>query len=229
MSGSLERIALVTSKLVGQNRVLLVLFLLWPCALSAIVWFASHGSPVTEDVVAILEQELFYGLVLVGLGASVAFGTEQRARRVQQALGRAVSRWEYLLALGAAAYLPFAAYVLVWFVNAGAFATVLHLRLPLLIPTTIAELLCGLMLCAAGLLASVLMPQMLAGGATGLLLAGCSAAGAANWGGVARLFAIVLGRSSQLDVLSTAEALGLVSLLLVLAVTAFARKDVKLS
>lgn len=228
MSGSFERIALITKQLLGQNRVLLVLLLLWPCLLSAIVWFASHGSPATDDVASILQQELFYGLVLVGLGASVALGTEQRARRIQQVLGRAIGRWEYLLALGAAAYLPFAGYVLVWLVNAGAFAAILHLHVPLLLATTGAELLAGLLLCAAGLLASVLLPQLLAAGVTGLLLAGCSAAGANGWGGIAGLFGLVLGRSSRLALPGAAESLGLSAFLLLLAVAAFARRDIKL-
>ncbi len=227
MNGSFLRIAMVTRKLVRQNFVLLVLLLLWPCILSAILLVASHGGPAVEDVAAILQQELFYGLVLVGLGAGVALGGEQRARRTQGVLGRAVGRGEYLLALAAYAYLPFAGYVLVWLVNAGAFAGLLHLRTPMLASAVVAELAGGLLLCAVGMLFSVLLPPMFAAAATGVVLAGLLGAGTKGWGGLSRVFGAALGSSSPIPWAGAAQALGGGVLAMGLAILLFTRKDLK--
>jgi hypothetical protein len=231
MNGSFPRISIVTRTLLRQNRVMIMLLLLWPCVLSGILLAASHGAPATEDVASILEQELFYGLVLVGLGSSVALSTEQRARRMQGVLGRAVGRSEYLLALGASAYLPFAGYVAVWLLNAGAFAGLLRLRTPALMPAVLAEFSAGLLLCVAGLLFSVLLSQLLAAVATGVVLAGLLAGGTRGWGGVARLFAAALGGPTLLDKLwpGAWQALAASVVLALLAVLLFERKDLKLT
>ena len=223
MNGSLLRMSLATRALLRQNRVLLLLLLLWPFVLSAILLAAEHGAPATEDIAAILEQELFYGLVLVGLGASVALGTEQRARRAQQLLGRAVGRAEYLLALGVSAYLPFTAYVLVWLVNAAAFAGLLHLRTPMLLPPVVAELAAGLLLCAVGLFCSVVLPQMLAAVATGLVLAALLAVGTQGRGSVAHLFAVTVGAQGTVLVpwRDAGEAVLAAGLIVVLACLVF--------
>ena len=193
MIGRLRRISLVTRVLLRQNRILLGLLLLWPCVLSAVVLIASHGAPAADDVSSILEQELFYGLVFAGLAAGSAFGVEQRARRTQQVLSRAVSRTEYLLSLGAAAYVPFLGYVSIWLGNALAFSWLQHLEMPLLLPTILAELGAGLLLTAIGLLSSVLLPQLAATAMTGGVLAGMLAAGQRGWGAIPRVFALSVG------------------------------------
>ncbi len=229
MTGSLRRIALVTAALIRRSRILLVLLLLWPCVLSGILLAASHGAPASEDVASILEQELFYGLVLAGLGASSAFGVEQRARRTQQILGRAVSRTEYLLALGASAYVPFAGYTLVWLGNALLFAGLLHLRTPMLLPAFVAELTAGLLLCAAGLFCSVLLPQLAAASATGTLLAGLLAAGTRGLGAIPKLFALTVGFQTAVHVPWAAIAETLLTTCAALAAGSilFARRDVR--
>ncbi len=197
--------------------------------LSVVLLVSSYGAPAADDVSSILEQELFYGLVLAGLGASSAFGVEQRARRTQQILGRAVSRTEYLLALGAAAYLPFAGYVLVWLANAMTFAGLLHVSTPLLLPPLLAELLPGLPLCAVGLLGSVLMPQLLAAVITGGVLAGLLAAGVRGWGAVPRVFALAVGlqAAGKTPWAGLAETGVTAALLLAAAALVLGRKDVR--
>ena len=197
MHGSLRRIALVTRMLIHQNSVLVIFLLFWPCILSGILMLADHGRPQAEDAASILQQELFYGLVLVGFGSSVALGTEQRARRSQQVLGRAVSRTEYLLALGCASYLPFLGYTLVWLLNAAAFGGLLHLHTPTLLPVVLAEVAAGFLVCSVGLLSSTLLPQMGAGAACGLILAALFGAGVHGLGSVASVFGMVAGYAGQ--------------------------------
>ena len=225
MNGGLRRVAVLTRTLLRQNRVLLFLLIVWPCLLSLILWFASSGRPSPEDIRAILQQELFYGLALVGLAASMALGTERRARRVQPVLGWAVGRWEYLLALGAAAYVPFTSYVLVWWTNAGVLARLQHQPASLLWVPALSELPAGLLLCTAGLLASVLLPQIAAATLTGMLLAGCAAAASAGWGGAANVFAAVLGFAPRLSPWACLETFALSAVLLLTACWWFKRAD----
>ncbi len=229
LSESLRRIGLVARKLLRQNRILLGFLLLWPCVLPAVLFAVDRGRPASEDVAAVLQQELFYGLVLVGLGASVALGTEQRARRVQQVLGCAVGRAEYLLALGLSAIAPFAGYVLVWALTAGSFAGLLHLRVPSLLAAVLAEAVSGVLLCAAGLLFSVLLPQTLAAIFTGAVLTGLLTAARYGWGGVARLFNAAIGGVSTVGALwaGVGESLILAVVLVAAASAVFARKDLK--
>ena len=231
MKGSLLRVALVAGTLLRQNRLLIVLLLLWPFALSGVLLAVAHGSPAVEDVAAILQQELFYGLVLAALGASAALGNEQRAHRMQQVLGRAVSRAEYLLALGGSAYLPFAGDVLVWLANALALAGLLHRHTPMLLPPFVAELGAGLLLCATGLLCSVLLPRMVATLATALALGTLLAAGMHGFGGVAGLFAIVAGGGGAMGApwLDAGQALLFSALLGIVAAVVFERRDLKLN
>lgn len=231
MSGSLLRLSLVTRTLLRQNRILITLLLLWPFALSAILLIVAHGRPAVEDAAAILQQELFYGLVLVGLGASVALGTEQKARRTQQMLGRALSRTEYLLALGASALLPFLGYIGVWFVNALVFAGLMRLHMPALLPPLGAELAAGFLLCCVGLLLSVLLPQIAAAVVLGALVAAGFAAGVHGLPGVARLFATVSGMGTSAAMPGRGVLEGVLSGVIVAAVAAliFAWRDLKLN
>ncbi len=231
MNGSLLRIRLVAGKLMRGNRILLMLLLVWPCILSAIVLASAQGHPAPEDVASILQQELFYGLALVGLGASLALGTEQRAHRTQQVLSRAVSRGEYLLALGLSAYLPFAGYVLVWLLNAAVLSALLHQHTPVLFAVLMAELSGGLLLCGIGLLWSVLLPQAFAAGGTSIVLGLLLASGMHGYGSVAALFGWIAGASQiKLSVLlwsDAAQAAAGFVLLVVAAVLLFTRKDLR--
>ena len=230
MTGSVERVRLVTSQLLRQNRILLALLVLWPCAFSGILLAADRKNVAVEDVTAVLQQELFYGLVLTALGASAALGTEQKARRVQQVLGRAVGRSEYLLALGASVFLPFTGYLLVWMGNAGLFAAVLHLHAPMLFSAALVEFGCGLLLCAAGVLFSVLLPQTLAAIANGVVLAALTLAGTHGVGGAAGLFTVATGNlTTPRHALSVGlgEALLAAGALAGLAALLFTCKDLK--
>ncbi len=230
MRGSFPRISLVAGKLMRGNRILLILLLVWPCVLTGIVMASAQGHPAAEDVASILQQELFYGLALVGLGASLALGTEQRAHRTQQVLSRAVNRGEYLLALGLSAYLPFAGYMLVWLLNAAVLSAFLHQHAPALFTVLLAELAGGLLLCGFGLLWSVLLPQMFAAGGTGIVLGLLLVAGSHGFHSVAVLFGIVTG-SLQTKLSATVwgdagQAAAGFAVLAVAAVLLFTRKDI---
>lgn len=224
----LARTELTARTLMRGNRVLIALLLLWPCVLSAILLGVERGRPAAEDIAAILQQELIYGLVLVGLGGSVALGTELRAHRVQGVLGRAVGRGEYLLALAISAFVPFAAYVLVWLVNAAVFTLGFHLHLPPLGAAVAAELSAGVLICAVGLLFSTFLTQMVAAVATGLVLGALAAAGAHGVGGVAGAFGFVEGAVRTGPGVMALGACVLAGLVVFAgAVALFARKDLK--
>ncbi len=225
---TLRRIALVTRTLMRGRSILLAFLMLWPSVLSGILLVAEHGRPAREDVAAILQQELLYGLVLVGLGASVALGTELRAHRVVGVLGRAVGRGEYLAALALSALLPFLGYVAVLALNGAVFASLLGAALPAFGLRIAAELQAGVVTCAAGVMFSVWLPQVAAGVATGLVLAGLAAAGQQGAGGLAALFAAVTGGAFRGSL--TVAALWMLAAtasLLLLAVVLFRRKDVR--
>ncbi len=229
MSGSLLRVSLVAGKLMRGNRILLILMLVWPCVLTGIVLASAQGHPAAEDVASILEQELFYGLALVGLGASLALGTEQRANRTQQVLSRAVGRGEYLLALGLSAYLAFAGYVLVWLLNAVLLSGMLHQHAPALFTVLLAELSGGVLLCGFGLLWSVVLPQMFAAGGTSIVLGLLLVAGMHGFQGVAVLFGVITGsvqiRPSLFLWGDVGQAIAGFVVLVVMAVLLFTRKD----
>jgi len=233
MSGSVLRISLVTGKLMRGNRILLVLLLMWPCVLTGIVLASAQGHPAAEDVASILQQELFYGLAMVGLGTSLALGTEQRAHRTQQVLSRAVSRGEYLLALGLSTYLPFAGYALVWLLNAGVLSGLLHQHAPALFTVLLAELAGGLLLCGFGLLWSVLLPQMLAAGGTSVVLGLLLVAGTHGLRSVATLFGVTTGSlPGKLSLMvwgDAGQAVAGFMVLTVVAVSLFVRRDLRIA
>src|ERR1700749_4862892 len=97
-------------RLLGANRWLWMLLVLWPWGMAAILLVGGpHPSP--EDVEAAFEQQSIYGLALVAFAGGALLGNEQRSRRIVLVLARAVSRRQYLAALWLAAFLPLLVYV----------------------------------------------------------------------------------------------------------------------
>lgn len=88
-------ILLLAKNFIRQNRWLLLAFVLWPLLLGSIV--RSPGEPTSSDISEILQQEMFYGLVVVAFLASSAIYNEKRSRRIVAVLSKAVSRAQYLL------------------------------------------------------------------------------------------------------------------------------------
>jgi hypothetical protein len=228
MKASLLRIGIATATLLRQNRVLIALLLLWPFALSAILLISSHGQPSVDDAAAILQQELLYGLALVGLGASTALGTEQKARRTEQMLGRALGRAEYLLALGGSAYLPFLGYLAVWLVNVVVFNALVRPGLPSVAGLGAAAIVAGFLLASVGLFFSTWLPQFAALAASGISLGLTLAVGMRGWSGIWALFGAVAGepgsRSVRFDGIAEGVSAGI--LLVWAASASFRRRDV---
>ena len=182
MMAALRRVTLVTRMLLRQNRLLLLMLLLWPCLLSVLLFALEHNAPAPDDVRAMLQQELFYGLVLAGVGASVALGAEEKAGRVSGVLGRAVSRSEYLLSLTVSAYLPLVAYGCVWLANASLLLHWSHAGGGSLLGICFGTMVAGLLLCAAGVLFSMILPQLGASVAIGIILAMGITVAQQQWG-----------------------------------------------
>lgn len=169
---SLKRVWWVTQILMRGNRLLLALLVLWPCALSLILFAVEGGHPAVQDLRAAETQEWFYGVVLVGFASSLALGTEVRAHRVQAVMSRAVGRTEYLAALGGSAFLPFLGYVLMLLLTVSAAAAVLDVQAPALLATAAAELVAGVLAGSLGLLLSVCLPQIAAAIGSGIAVGG---------------------------------------------------------
>ena len=94
-----------------QNRWQLLLLAAWPWLFTLLLQYAG-GAPTADDVASLLHQECLYGLALIAILASNAFGTELRSRRVVFVLSRAVSRKQYLAALWLSAVVPGMVYLL---------------------------------------------------------------------------------------------------------------------
>lgn len=101
----------IARRLLAQNRWLYFFLILWPLALAAIFLLPGR-SPNADDIAAVLHQECIYGLALVVFSGSVQLGNEERSRRIVSVLSRAVSRRQYLFALGLAAWIPLVFYAI---------------------------------------------------------------------------------------------------------------------
>src|SRR5580704_7661591 len=101
----------ITRRLLYQNRWIYLMLMLWPFGMAAILLVPSPR-PDIEDVLSVLHQECLYGLGLVAFTGGALLGNEQRSRRIATVLSRAVSRRQYFFALGCAAWLPLALYVI---------------------------------------------------------------------------------------------------------------------
>jgi hypothetical protein len=101
----------IARRLLAQNRWLYFFLILWPLLLAAI-FLLPRNSPNGDDIAAILHQECTYGIALVAFTGSIQLGNEERSRRIVGVLSRAVSRRQYLLALGLSAWIPLALYAL---------------------------------------------------------------------------------------------------------------------
>jgi ABC-type transport system involved in multi-copper enzyme maturation permease subunit len=152
--------------LLRLNRWLLLLLLLWPYAMAALMLLGT-GRPAADELLSLLKDECFYGIALVAFTGAYLLGNEQRSRRIITVLARAIHRWQYLLALLLAAWIPLALY-LVGFVVSGSY--MLHeSRVPIQIVFDMAllQLVVGLWTGALSIFFSVFLPSILASIASG--------------------------------------------------------------
>jgi hypothetical protein len=89
---------LVASDTVRQNRWIVLAFVLWPFLLGVFVWLPTRYV-LTDDVAAIVQQEILYGLAIAAFLSSSTIRNEERSRRIIGVLSKAVARWEYLLGI----------------------------------------------------------------------------------------------------------------------------------
>lgn len=94
----MRTILLLGASFIRQNRWLMLAFVGWPFLLSAFEWFPHHAARL-EDVSAIMQQEVFYGLAIADFLASAAIYNEKRSRRIVGVLSKSVSRAQYLMGL----------------------------------------------------------------------------------------------------------------------------------
>ena len=94
----MRAVLLLAGSFIRQNRWLMLAFVGWPFLMSAFEWSPHHAVNL-EDVNAILQQEVFYGLAIADFLASAAIYNEKRSRRIAGVLSKGVSRAQYLLGL----------------------------------------------------------------------------------------------------------------------------------
>lgn len=222
------RIAL---QVLRQNRWLLILLGLWPCAISAIL-LIPKGRVETGDIQALLQQEAIYGVALAAFQAGSLLRNEQRSRRIIQILACPVSRGEYLFALLLATVLPLVLY-LGGFIFSG-FLLTDSANLPMdgvyLLAAIIFEL--GIWVACAALLFSVFLPSLLASAGSLLLL------GALFWVGISPAQLVIAVASMpasekiKLGIIQAQDigiAIGEMVLLFGLSWILFSRRDLNLT
>lgn len=94
----MKAVLVLAASFLRQNRWLMLAFVGWPFLLSAFEWSPQHTANL-DDVKAIMQQEIFYGLAIVDFLASAAIYNEKRSRRIAGVLSKGVSRAQYLLGL----------------------------------------------------------------------------------------------------------------------------------
>ena len=90
----MKSVLLLALAFVRHNIWLLIMLLLWPWLFSGVLSFA--GENQVSDYAANLQQEAFYGIVIIGFMATAALNNEQKSRRIIAVLSKAVSRGQYL-------------------------------------------------------------------------------------------------------------------------------------
>jgi ABC-type transport system involved in multi-copper enzyme maturation permease subunit len=90
----MKGVLLLATAFVRHNLWLLIMLLIWPWLFSGMLSVA--GENRTSDYAANLQQEAFYGILIIGFMAAAALNNEQKSRRVIAVLSKAVSRREYL-------------------------------------------------------------------------------------------------------------------------------------
>jgi hypothetical protein len=154
----MSKSARIAWQLLWANRWLWLLLVLWPWGMAAILLMSGmHPSP--DDVEAALEQQSIYGLALVAFAGGALLGSEQRSRRIVLVLSRAVSRRQYLGAVWLAAFVP----LLVYGLDLALTGLLLEAAANVLWQMLVAMLLLGLITGSLATLASLILPGVVAG------------------------------------------------------------------
>lgn len=155
----MRKVATVTWALLLHNRWQVLLLAAWPWLFTLLL--QAGGDPSPEDVVSLLHQECLYGLALIAILSSSAFGNELRSRRIVFVLSRAISRQQYLTALWLSALAPGLVYMLSMFGEGMVLRAAAHLSVASLLFLLLALLILMLWVSALGLMFSMLLPGFL--------------------------------------------------------------------
>lgn len=152
-----------------QNRWLLILLALWPCAI-ALVLLIPKGHLDTSDIQALMQQEGIYGVALAAFQAGALFRNEQRSRRIIQILACDVSRGKYLIAMLIASLLPLVLYLGGFLFSGYLLTDAANAPMTGIYAVAILIGLLGIWTSCVALLLSLVMPALLASAGSLLLL-----------------------------------------------------------
>jgi hypothetical protein len=223
-------VLLIAKSFVRQNRWLLVVLVVWPLLWGALDW-APHRMASESDVTELLQQEVFYGIVVVTFLTSSAIYNDKRSRRIVGVLSKGISRGQYLtgLALGGVSFAAFyfvatAASLLLVLGNSGSTFTV-----PLLM--VVRGCLASFWMASLALLLSTFLFPFVAATLTGVV----ALLPAVFWkrtvliAPVPALLHDIQIRSADCSLLTVAIVLAESAAFIALAATAFADRDVTVS
>lgn len=229
----MKKIATVAWAILLQNHWQLILLAAWPWVFTLMLQNAG-GPPSAGDVQSVLRQECLYGLALIAILASNAYGTELRSRRAISVLGRAVSRKQYLAALWLSGVVPGLVY-LASMLGSGLFAiSRTSLGLATFLYMLLAVLVLMVWLGALGVLSSTVLPGFMAWvGVSVAASADFYLSGDNKYLGTGLLVRQVLSVSllpgeagTSVHIVSLAATLVQAAVLAILAYAIFRRKDV---
>lgn len=155
----MRKVAAVTWAMLLHNRWQLLLLGAWPWLFLLLLQAGGAISP--EDVVSLLHQECLYGLAMIAILASSAFGNELRSRRIVFVLSRAISRQQYLTALWLSAIVPGLVYVLSMLGAGVILGSSARLSTAAIVSLLMVLLVLMLWVGALGLMFSILLPGFL--------------------------------------------------------------------
>src|SRR5215813_7789793 len=152
------RSVLLAMTFVRHNLWLLIMLILWPWLFRGVLAFESENQ--ISDYAANLQQEAFYGIVIIGFMATAALNNEQKSRRIIAVLSKAVSRGEYLGSFLIGVFLVGLCFTVsvataTWIATLRVHASLVHLPLFLL-----AVLMCALWIASLSLMFSTFLPPL---------------------------------------------------------------------
>ena len=223
-------VLLLAKSFVRQNRWLLLAFVGFPFLLGAFLW-SPHHSVSQQDIAEIVQQEMFYGILVITFLASSAIYNEKRSRRIIGVLSKDVSRERYLFALllGSACFAVFyfasVGMTILWL--SGVSKTATNTVAALLVRGTVAALWTA----SLGLFFSTFLYSFFAGAvATALAFAPLALDGINTFLlPVAELLKGSDRLPQTIPVAAVLSALGEFALILLLAAQVFMRRDVTVS
>lgn len=155
----MKGVLLLAMAFVRHNLWLLIMLLIWPWLFSGVLSVA--GENQASDYAANLQQEAFYGIVIIGFMAAAALNNEQKSRRVIAVLSKAVSRRKYLASFLAGVFIVGVSFTLsvaaaTWFATLHIHASLVHVPAFL-----IAVLISVLWIASLSLMFSTFLPPLL--------------------------------------------------------------------